>query len=599
MKVRRCPRLLAFFPPREYPGRFLQQESECRDKVNSKSAAGLDKITNKAMRNLSDEAIESLTGYYNESWKSGRLPQQWKTAKMILLPKPGKPPGIENLRPISLTSCVGKVLEHVVNNRWQRYLEDGGHYPDTMFGFREKLSTQDAMALIKSESLDTTKGRALLGLDLQSAFDKVNHSAILERINELGFGPRSYAYIKDFLTGRKAILHAGELEIEERELGSVGTPQGSGISPLLFNLVMIKVADRLGELRARHTMYADDITLWSTSDREYTAQEELQEAIQVIEDALEGTGLKCSPSKSKLLAINPRSPRWDNIKLVTKDGPISRVDWIKILGMTIERTRRNGITVAKRESKTNAAVQLIKRVARRKGGMREHNVARIVQSFSISHVTYVASYLKWQSIEKRKHNALIRKVYKNAPGLLHNTNTEKLEALGMHNTVEEIIEAQKTSQQQRLEQTRSGRTLLERLKIPTRGEEAKEEAIRPEDMQRLNVRPIPRHMHPRYDEGRRKARAQALYRLYERDAGAVYVDAARQGDRCVAVVARAADGKLLTSAGVKTGSVRTAEEVAIALAASLPTTTTVLSDSMQALRNFAKGRVRGIGGRVV
>ncbi|KAG0434355.1 hypothetical protein HPB47_019163 [Ixodes persulcatus] len=223
--------------------------------------------------------------------------------------------------------------------------------------------------------------------------------------------------------------------------------------------------------------------------------------------------------------------------------------------------------------------------------MREHNVARIVQSFAISHVTYVASYLKWQSIEKRKLNALIRKVYRNALGLLQNTNTKKLEALGMHNTVEEIIEAQKTSQQQRLEQTRSGRTLLERLKIPTRGEQAKEEAIRPEDMQRLNGRPIPRHMHPRHDEGRRKARPQALYRLYESDTGAVNVDAARQGDRCVAVVTRAADGKLLTSASVKTGSIRTAEEVAIALAASLPTTTTILSDSMQALRNCAKGRV--------
>ncbi|KAG0415357.1 hypothetical protein HPB47_007469 [Ixodes persulcatus] len=317
-----------------------------------------------------------------------------------------------------------------------------------------------------------------------------------------------------------AILHTGELEMEERELGR----------------------------------YADDITLWSTSDREYTAQEELQEAIQVIEDALEGTGLKGSPSKSELLAINPRSLRWDNIKLVTRDGPIPRVDWIKNLGMTIERTRRNCVTVAKLR------------------------------------VTYVASYLKWQSIEKRKLNALIRKVYKNALGLLHNTNTEKLEALGMHYTVEEIIEAQKTLQQQRLEQTRSGRTHLERLKIPTRGE-AKKEAIRPEDMQRLNVRPIPRHMHPRYDEGRRKARAQALYRLYESDTGAVYVDAARQGDRCVAVVTRAADGKLLTLASVKTGSIQTAEEVAIALAASLPTTTTVLSDSMQALRNFAKGRV--------
>lgn len=243
---------------------------------------------------------------------------------MILLPKPGKPPLIEYLRPISLTSSVGKGLEHVLIDRWQRYLEDRGLYPNTMLGFREKLSTQDTILLIKHEVLDTTEGRALLGLDLQSAFVKVNHSAIPARVNELGFGQRCYAYIKNFLTGRKAELQAGELQMEERELGSMGTPEGSVISPLPFYLVMIKGADGLGRLEVKHTLYADDITLWSTRGEEQETQNELQEAIRTIEETLEGTGLKCSPSKSELLIINPRRAKWGKIQLNTKDGPISR-----------------------------------------------------------------------------------------------------------------------------------------------------------------------------------------------------------------------------------------------------------------------------------
>ncbi|XP_077538389.1 uncharacterized protein LOC144150959 [Haemaphysalis longicornis] len=86
--------------------------------LNTRSAAGLDLVTNKILCNLDDASIESLTRYFNECWRSGKLPRQWKTARTILISKPGKPPDIGNLCPISLTSCVDKVLEHVVATRW-------------------------------------------------------------------------------------------------------------------------------------------------------------------------------------------------------------------------------------------------------------------------------------------------------------------------------------------------------------------------------------------------------------------------------------------------------------------------------------------------
>lgn len=122
--------------------------------LNCKSAAGPDLIPNKALRNLNDGAIADLTRYYNRCWLAGKLPQQWKTARTVLIPKPGKPPSIDNLRPISLTSCVGKILEHVLKNRWQRYLESEGLYPETMLGFRERLSTQDVMLMLRHKIID-------------------------------------------------------------------------------------------------------------------------------------------------------------------------------------------------------------------------------------------------------------------------------------------------------------------------------------------------------------------------------------------------------------------------------------------------------------
>nr|XP_054931769.1 uncharacterized protein LOC129387075 [Dermacentor andersoni] len=159
--------------------------------LNSKSAPGPDGITNRTLRNLDDHSIEYLTEVINETWKEGKVPEAWKRALTVLIPKPGKSSSLDNLRPISLTSCVGKVAEHVILNRLTRFIEHKELYPHTMIGFR-----------------------------------------------------------------------AGDMIAEEVELGTRGTPQGSVISPTLFNLTMIGLSRTLSRVEGiRHTIYADDITI--------------------------------------------------------------------------------------------------------------------------------------------------------------------------------------------------------------------------------------------------------------------------------------------------------------------------------------------------
>lgn len=109
------------------------------NRLKTKTAAGLDKVTNQTLRNLDENSIIALTKYIQECWEERKIPQVWKQAKLVLIPKPGKTQNIENLRPISLTSCVGKVMEHVIQRRLQRYLEEEEIYPDTMIGFTEHL----------------------------------------------------------------------------------------------------------------------------------------------------------------------------------------------------------------------------------------------------------------------------------------------------------------------------------------------------------------------------------------------------------------------------------------------------------------------------
>lgn len=93
-------------------------------------------INNNILRNLNDSQLKALAAYINEKlWKPNRLAMQWKHSTITTIPKPGKTPGIENLRPISLTSRVRKVYERIITTRLQKHFEEN-MFPDDIICFR-------------------------------------------------------------------------------------------------------------------------------------------------------------------------------------------------------------------------------------------------------------------------------------------------------------------------------------------------------------------------------------------------------------------------------------------------------------------------------
>ncbi|XP_037564329.1 uncharacterized protein LOC119443684 [Dermacentor silvarum] len=398
-------------------------------------------------------------------------------------------------------------------------------------------------------------------------------------------------------------------------LGSVGTPQGSVILPLLFNLVMIGVAERLNARvpHVRYTIYADDITLWVAGGSDGYIEEALQEAVNTIEDQLDGTGLRCSPQKSELLIVPPpgryrKKATEDSEKIVlrTRGGiVIPKVSKLRVLGMVLEASRSNGVTVDKIITKMGIAPRLIKRVATRHRGMKEASLLRLVQSFAISHAAYVGAFHYWKVQERDRINAAIRRTYKAALGLFNYTSTAKLLELGVHNTLEEIAEAQRTSQRERLQTTRTGRSTLARLGQGTNttdNEAKRHHALPKRALRRLVVAPLPKNMHPEHSQGRRDARAKALTEAHANDNGALYVDAAKYKDKedtYVAVAIRATTGEIYSACSVRAKQAHQAEEAAIALALADNKCTTILSDSRTAVRNYGRNNVCASAVRVV
>ncbi|KAG0442879.1 hypothetical protein HPB47_015526 [Ixodes persulcatus] len=353
----------------------------------------------------------------------------------------------------------------------------------------------------------------------------------------------------------------------------------------------------------QHTIYADDITIWATTGSDGQIATALQDAIDAVENYLQGTGLRCSPDKSELLLYRPtlrgRPPlgsthkrHYEEIQLHMRDGgTIPVVSTIRVLGMTIEAKGANSTAISKILRQTANTSRLLKRVTNRRQGMKEESLIRLVHSFVICHITYVAAFHDWYKAEKTKLDIIIRGAYKLALGLPNNTSTELLLQLGLHNTLDELIEAQRRSHLERLTLTETGRLILTKLGITYPRQHVDKHPI-PRDVQTwLHADPIPKNMHPEYNKERRKARAASLIKAYGDTTGVTFVDAAEYQDGHRFAAATTVGGSLKHAASIVTQNAETAEEVAIALATLNPDCHTIVSDSRTAISNYIKGRI--------
>lgn len=274
---------------------------------------------------------------------------------------------------------------------------------------------------------------------------------------------------------------------------------------------------------------------------------------------------------------------------------------IRILGLFIQENGHNDGIIKKLEGFATQALGLFRRVALKGRGLKERSLLKLTQAYVLSRVSYATPFLGIRSEEKRKLDSLIRRCIKRALGLPISTSTEKLLSMGVHNTWDEIAEAVKISQLDRLSRTTTGRAILDMVGLQTdRGPRGKSNI--PKDCrENLIISPLPRNMHPIFHAERREKRAQTLIKRFgPMDHKLVaYVDAA--SGKSGAAVASVVDGQgaPVSAATIRSRNTETAEELAIALACVGTEAHFIISDSKTAIWNFGKGRISPEAARVL
>ncbi|CAF1073509.1 unnamed protein product, partial [Brachionus calyciflorus] len=268
--------------------------------LNSKASPGVDQITNKVFKNCPHRFLHRIFILFNASLKFGYVPKNWKISKIIMIPKKDKPPdNVNSYRPISLISCMSKWLEKIINTKLTSWLEKNKLIPNCQSGFRKKMNTHDHFIRLYHSIIDGFNKQEKTGavfFDLEKAFDKVNHYAILTKLKKLNVSPTIYNWIISFLTDRKFFVsYAKSISIENSI--RAGVPQGSSLSPTLFSLFFSDIVDYIPK-NVQKALFADDLTIWYTDKNLKKIQNELQIAIEKIEKYCLFWGLKLNCSKT-------------------------------------------------------------------------------------------------------------------------------------------------------------------------------------------------------------------------------------------------------------------------------------------------------------
>ena len=325
---------------------------------------GPDNITNSMLTHLGPQAKKKLLGLFNTSWKTGLIPTIWKKATLIPIPKAGKPKNSGNsYRPISLTSCMCKLMERMINRRLVWYLERNSTLMDEQAGFRQFRSTEDQItyiAQIIEDGYQRQQHTAIVWVDMEKAFDKVWKQGLTLQLVQAGVSHNMLEWIRQYLSQRTGRVNL-QGKLSRQAIFKDGVPQGGVLSPTLFLVFLNSIQDILNR-HVKAAIYADDLALICSEDSVGTAQVRLQECLTQLEEWTEDWAMKVNAAKTtySIFSLSPKSP---DLKLKINNTLLQRENYPKYLGVTFDPRLTWCKHIQEAEKKGTKRVALLKKLA--------------------------------------------------------------------------------------------------------------------------------------------------------------------------------------------------------------------------------------------
>lgn len=284
--------------------------------------------------------LTPLAAIINASFESGVFPDMFKKARVIPLFKKGDKSSATNYRPVSVLPVFSKPLERGGFNRMTGFLDSNHILSESQFGFRKKRSTVEAInAFVHAihEALDSRTLVLGIACDLSKAFDCVDHSVLLRKLDKLGLRGVVNVWLGSYLDGRVQVT-----EIVDEKSYKVrsnwaritkGVPQGSILGPLLFLLYVNDLPQFMSSTKL--ISFADDTNAIVTAKNKNDLICKTENTIAKLQEWFNTNLLLLNKDKTNIIQFKLKS-QGENV--VLKSGETAT--HIKFLGIIVDENLR-------------------------------------------------------------------------------------------------------------------------------------------------------------------------------------------------------------------------------------------------------------------
>ena len=340
--------------------------------LKDKKQPGPDYILAEFIKHLGPYAREICLKLFNQIWKYN-IPNIWKKAIIVPILKQNKSANrIDSYRPISLTSILGKTMERMVNSRLTWFLENQNILTPAQAGFRtHQTTTQQILKLTQDikDSLDKRETTLVVYVDFKDAYGSVWRSKLLEKLNTIGIKGKMIKWIYNFINQRYCATRYADVMSKFKQQRR-GLPQGSVISPTLFNIMINDLPSRITKTKdVKCALYADDLAIWTNTPRTQhnKLSENMTKALSSLDEWCYENDMKVNTTKTfyQIFTLQHKKP---TIKIFINDVQINQQENQAYLGMFLDQKLNWKEHVQKTAEKANKRCKILKRLAGTKWG---------------------------------------------------------------------------------------------------------------------------------------------------------------------------------------------------------------------------------------